>query len=121
MLSEMMQGELSLFPAFSAGMCSITVDLPADLESTFSLGTVSNVAYETVQVATSTTTAPDPYVVFIPGCREGNCPQSYTFTYRTSGTYWTRLRVYINYEPEIPGMTNPVIAYTRWVWTKVTC
>ena len=41
MLSEMMQGELSLYPAFSAGTCSITVDLPADLESTFSLGTVS--------------------------------------------------------------------------------
>ena len=41
MLSEMMQGELSLFPAFSAGTCSITVDLPVDLESAFSMGTVS--------------------------------------------------------------------------------
>lgn len=88
-------------------------------------------AYETVQVATSITTVPDPYVVFIPGCSEGNCPTSYTFTYRTSkgrmiylkvgGTYWTRLRVYINYEPVIPGRANPVIAYTRWVWTKISC
>ena len=48
------------------------------------IGLNSSVAYETVQVATSTTTAPDPYVVFIPGCSEGNCPDSYTFTYRAS-------------------------------------
>ena len=42
-----------------------------------------SVAFETVQVASSTTTVPDPYVVFIPGCSESQCPATYTFTYRT--------------------------------------
>ena len=41
--------------------------------------------------------------------------------FKVGGTYWTRLRVYINYEPVIPGRANPVIAYTRWVWTKISC
>ena len=40
-LSEIMQGELSLFPTFIAGECSITVDIPVDLEIVFSLGTVT--------------------------------------------------------------------------------
>ena len=41
MMSELMQGELTLLPSFTAGTCSITVVLPTELETTFSSGTVA--------------------------------------------------------------------------------